>query len=35
VVMDALFWERIADWYWERAGVPRPGRLVNKATGDQ
>jgi protein-disulfide isomerase len=27
VVKDALFWERIADWYWERAGVPRPGRL--------
>jgi protein-disulfide isomerase len=35
VVMDALFWKRIADWYWERAGVRRPGRLVNKATGDQ
>lgn len=35
VVMDALFWERIADWYWERAGVPRPVRLLNKATGDQ
>ena len=30
VVMDALFWEQIAHWYWERAGVPRPGRLVNK-----
>jgi protein-disulfide isomerase/uncharacterized membrane protein len=24
VVMDARFWERIADWYWKRAGVPRP-----------
>ena len=35
VVMDALFWKRIADWYWERAGIPIPGRLVNKATGDQ
>jgi protein-disulfide isomerase/uncharacterized membrane protein len=23
-VMDARFWERIADWYWERTGVPRP-----------
>ena len=35
VVMDALFWKRIADWYWERAGLRRAGRLVNKATGDQ
>src|ERR1700756_374083 len=35
VVMDALFWKRIADWYWERAGGRRPVRLVNKATGDQ
>jgi len=35
VVMDALFWKRIAGWYWERAGVRRPARLVNKATGDQ
>ena len=26
VVMDARFWERIADWYFERTGVPRPGR---------
>jgi hypothetical protein len=24
VVMDARFWERIADWYFERTGVPRP-----------
>jgi protein-disulfide isomerase len=24
VPTDALFWEQIADWYWERAGVPRP-----------
>jgi protein-disulfide isomerase len=23
-VRDARFWERIADWYWERTGVPRP-----------
>ena len=23
-VMDTRFWERIADWYWERTGVPRP-----------
>jgi protein-disulfide isomerase len=35
VVFDARFWDRIADWYWERAGVPRPGTRVNKATGDQ
>ena len=24
VVTDTRFWERIADWYFERAGVPRP-----------
>ena len=24
VMMDARFWERIADWYFERTGVPRP-----------
>ena len=23
-VRDTRFWERIADWYWERTGVPRP-----------
>jgi hypothetical protein len=33
VAMDARFWQQIADWYWKRAGLPRPKVDESPASG--